>query len=268
MATANQKAIDERLNQSETHDSHWKDLYRLGGVAALITVALVPVAIAAHIVWPPPPWAAGAAAEWFARFEQSPLLGLLGLDLLLVITLVLGVPVYLALYGTLRPAHAPAMAVALALALTGTVLHLGSNTAFQMQALSQGYAAATTDAERSVFLAAGEATLASYYGSAFHVSYVLGYAAKFVIGAVMLRSATFGRATAYTGMLTGLVGLGFYLPVIGMFLSILSVVFVAAWHVLVALRLFRLGQAEARPAAQPENVIEIAHWRTSGGKQS
>ncbi len=234
-----------QINQvadAENADARWKCLYLVGAAAALITVALVLMAIIAHIVWPPPAWSPGAAIDWFARFHDNWLLGLLGLDLLIVIGLVLGVPVFLALYVALRRTNEAAMAIATAIALIGTVLHLTSNTAFEMLSLSQGYAAATTETQRATFLAAGEATLAAYYGTAFHVSYVLGYVAKIVIGAVMLRSYVFGKTTAYVGIVAGMVGLGNYVPTIGLFLSILSVLFIAIWNVLIARGLFKLGQ--------------------------
>lgn len=225
----------------EAADPAWRGLYQVAGVAALVTVGLTLLAVYTHIAWPPPDWSAGSAIHWFNRFQDSWLLGLLGLDLLIVISLVLGVPIFLALYVALRRSGEAAMAIATALALLGTVLHLTSNTAFEMLGLSGGYAAATTEAQRAVFLAAGEAALAGYYGTSFQVSYVLGYAAKIVVGAVMLRSVIFGRATGYLGILTGLVGLGFYLPTIGLFLSVLSVLLIAVWYVLVARRLLELG---------------------------
>lgn len=227
---------------SEVIDSPWKSLYKVAGVAALITVAFIPIAIVANVVWPPPAWSAGAARDWFTLFADNWLLGLLHLDLLLMMSLVLSVPIFLAFYVALRPAGESPMIIATAIALIGVVLHLASNTAFEMYSLSSGYAAATTEAQRALFLAAGEATLAAYYGTAFHVSYILGYIAKIIIGVVMLRSVFFGKATAYLAILIGVVGFGFYLPVIGMFLSILAVLFIAIWHVLVARAFFRLGR--------------------------
>ncbi len=41
---------------------------------------------------------------------------------------------------------------------------------FEVLYLSQGYAAAATDARRGMFLAAGEAMLATFIGTAFHLS--------------------------------------------------------------------------------------------------
>jgi hypothetical protein len=232
---------------AEAGDGRWRRLYRIGGVAALITVALTVAAVFAHIAWPPPAWSAGAAGDWFARFRENRALGLLGLDLLIVVGLALGIPVFLALYAALRRAGESEMAVATATALVGTVLHLTSNTAFEMLALSEAYAVASTEAARSALLAAGEAKLAAYYGTAFHASYVFGYAAKVVIGLVMLRSAHFGKATGYVGMLAGVAGFGFYVPGIGLYLSILSVLFIAVWYVMVGRALLQLGR-DASPA--------------------
>lgn len=228
--------------QAAVAASPWKGLYTVGAVGALCSVVAILVAIISHIVWPPPAWTPGAALAWFIRFQDNWLLGLLGLDLMIVVGLVLGVPVYLALYLALRRAGESAMALATALALVGTVLHLVSNTAFQMLAFSEAYTAATTEAQRAMYEAAGEATLAAYYGTAFHVSYVLGYLAKLMTGAVMLRSQVFSRATAYVSILTGTVGLGFYVPTIGLFLSIVSVVLIALWNVMIARRLFQLSR--------------------------
>jgi hypothetical protein len=62
--------------------------------------------------------------------------------------------------------------------------------AFEMLTLSNQYATATMDVERSIFLAAGEAMLATWQGTAFDVSYVLSAIAILIVSAVMLRSMT------------------------------------------------------------------------------
>jgi hypothetical protein len=220
----------------------WAWLYRIGGAAAVVTVLLIPLAVLAHLLWPPPPWAPGAAGAWFAYLQANPLAGLLNLDLAMAAGLVLAVPLFLALYVALRPASPSGAVIAAAAAVLGTVLHLLSITAVELLAFSQAHAAAATDAQRAVYLAAGEAALSAYYGTVFQVSYVLGYAAYVALGAVMLRGAVFGRATAYLGILIGVAGFGFYLPVIGTLLSVLVVLLIGVWNALVARRLFRLAR--------------------------
>lgn len=223
--------------------AEWGLLYRIGAIAAWVTALLIPVAIISHIVWPPPPWAAGAAADWFAYIQDNLLAGLLNLDFAMEIGLVLSIFLYLALYVALRQTSRSLMMIATSVALLGTFLHLLSNTSLEMLMLSEAYATATTDMQRSIYLAAGEARLSAYYGMVFQVSYILGYLAYIIIGIVMLKGKLFSRATAYLGILTGIAGFGFYLPKIGLLLSVLVVLLIGIWNVMVGRRLFQLGSS-------------------------
>jgi Domain of unknown function (DUF4386) len=220
-------------------DTNWRPLYRVGGLAALITAVLIPAQIIVFIVWPPP--FEGTASEWFTLFQDNWLLGLLSLDLLLIIDYVLLVPIVLALYVALRRASESLMAVATALYFVAIAAYFASNTAFEMLSLSEGYAAATTESQRTMYLAAGQTMLATFEGTAFQVSYVLASFAGIIIGAVMLRSDIFSRVAAYALILGDVIGLGLYVPTIGIYLSVISVPVLWVWYVLTARRLIQLG---------------------------
>jgi hypothetical protein len=73
-----------------------------------------------------------------------------------------------------------------------------------MLILSNRYSDATTDAERASLLAAGEAMMATFEGTAFNVYYVLSAIALLLIAVVMLRSTVFSKRTAYVGLIAGL----------------------------------------------------------------
>ncbi|HEX6305818.1 MAG TPA: hypothetical protein VFZ76_16600 [Anaerolineales bacterium] len=234
------------MNSNQKDDrmaAEWDLLYRVGALAAWVTALLIPVAIVSHIVWPPPPWAPGAAADWFAYIQGNSLAGLLNLDFAMEIGLVLSIPFYLALYVALRQTSRSLMVIATSVALLGTLLHLLSNTSLEMLMLSEAHATATTDVQRTFYLAAGEARLSAYYGMVFQVSYILGYLAYIMIGTVMLWGKIFSKATAYLGILTGIAGFGFYLPTIGLLLSVLVVLLIGIWNVMVGRRLFQLGNS-------------------------
>jgi len=94
-----------------------------------------------------------------------------------------------------------------------------------------------------MYLEAGQAMLATFEGTAFHVSYVLASVAGIMIGAVMLRSDVFGRVAAYALIVGDEIGLGLYLPAIGVFLSV-PVLWI--WYLLVARRLIQLGSEVSR----------------------
>ncbi|MFC1972481.1 hypothetical protein ACFLVE_03645, partial [Chloroflexota bacterium] len=129
------------------------------------------------------------------------------------------------------------------LGLVGIAAYFASNTAFEMLSLSGQYAAATTDAQRAIFLGAGQVMLEIYKGTAFDVYYVLTAVALLIISAVMLRSNIFSKITAYVGILMGVLML---VPstagTIGLYFALISLVPTAIWLILITRRLFQLGQ--------------------------
>jgi hypothetical protein len=154
--------------------------------------------------------------------------------------------ILLALYPALRRASQSYMAIALTLGLGGIVTYFASSTAFNMLSLSSQYAAATTDAQRSLFEASGQATLAIWQGTAFDVGYVLEGVALLIIAVVMLRNTLFSKGTAYVGILLGAMSL---LPptagTIGLIFSLGSLVPLEIWLILIARRLFMLAQGRS-----------------------
>ncbi len=235
--SASQKPMDAA--DAKLAVSAWKPLYRVGGAAALIMVVFIPIQSIVFIVSPPPSTVIG----WFTLFQNNKLLGLLDMDLLLIVDQVLMGLILLALYTALRRASQSFMEIALTLGLGGIVTYFASSTAFNMLSLSDQYAAATIDAQRSTFLAAGQATLAIWQGTAFDVGYVLEGVALLIIAVVMLRSTLFSKVTAFVGILLGVMSL---LPptagTIGLLFSLGSLVPLEIWLILIARRLFQLGQ--------------------------
>jgi hypothetical protein len=47
------------------------------------------------------------------------------------------------------------------------------------------------------------------------------------------------------GILSGVIGFGLYIPTIGLYISVLSVLFFGVWCFLIARRLFQLGHVES-----------------------
>jgi len=234
-------------SQAEIADSGWHWLYRIGAAAALISALFIPIQMIVFIAWPPP--LEGTAIDWFAFFQQNRLVGLVNLDLLLVADNVLLVPLLLAFYVALRRMNESIMAIATALGMVGIILFITSNPAVQMLSLAERYAAATTDAQRAMLLAAGQTAIATWQGTAFHTGYIVASIAGVAISAVMLRSALFGKAAAAMGILGNAIGLGLYIPTAGLFMSLFSVVFLEIWYILIALRLFQLGRRGVKDAA-------------------
>jgi hypothetical protein len=236
---------------AEQIDPAWKPLYRAAGVAALASIACVFVAVVVFIVSPSPT----TITAWFSLFQRNGLLGLMNLDLLMLVTYVLMGLIYVALYGALHRGNEPIMALALVSGLVSIVTYVASNTGFNLLVLSGQYATATSEAQRAAIRAAGQAMLAIWQGTAYDVSYVLGGVTALLIAAVMLRSHRFGRATAYTGLVLGVLML---VPAtagtVGLYMSLISLIPTVLWLALLAWRFFQL--------ASPQSQSTGAHSKT------
>ncbi len=229
-------------------DARWNWLYKIGAGAAVMLVVFMPIQILVFFASPPPDSVSG----WFTLFQANRFLGLLDMDLLLMVDQVLTMLLFLALYVALKETSESFMAVGLVLGLVSTVLFIASNTAFAMLSLSDLYSAAATEAQRAGLLAAGQAVMANYEGSAFQASYILGSVASIIISAVMLRSRVFGKAAAILGIVSNAIALGLYVPQVGVYISIFSVVLMWGWILLIGLRFITFG----RPAAKPLRLAE------------
>jgi len=71
-----------------------------------------------------------------------------------------------------------------------------------------------------------------------------------VISVVMLRSRTFTKATAYMGILSNVLALGLYVPRIGIYILLFSIIFLWVWYILVTRSFFRLAQGLSQDVMQ------------------
>jgi len=251
---ARQKSMDE--SHVESADSHWKSLYRVGGAAALIAAgleianALISV-ISSYISGPAPSTVIG----WFTLLQHNRLLGLFDLGLLDIAATALFIPWVLAVYIALRRASASFMAVATTLYFVGIAVYLATETAFSLLSLSSQYAAATTDAQRSLFEAAGQAMLCvsafcGSVGAGAYMAFFLMGVAGLIISAVMLRSDIFSKVTASVGILANVIIVAYYIGLAFMSIPLaIDVLLYSAsglvyviWIILIGRRLFLLAQ--------------------------
>jgi hypothetical protein len=215
--------------------NRWRSLHRIGAVAAVISIVVIPLSIVVFFVWPLWP------DNILVVIQDDWLAGLMGLDFMYLFSNIFAIPFFLVLYVTLKEVDEGWALVALTMGFLGLVCLVPSRPIPEMFALSDQYAAATTEAERAIYQATGQAMLAHFHGIAYHAHYVLGSVSLLISSFLMLRSDTFRKATAYVGIVTNIVVFGLYVPEIGVWLSMLSVVGYLIWYILIARRLIRLG---------------------------
>jgi hypothetical protein len=242
----------DQVNYIETPDPAYQSLFKLGGVSALMVVVLTLGEIVGFAFFPQPV----AVLDWFKLFQSNWVIGLLDFWGLEVPMYAMFAIVFLALSAALRKGNESRMAIALTLALLGIGVFFATNNPFSMLSLSNQYAAATTDAQRSTFLAAGQAVLTNTNQRAvggFNTGLFLVSAAGLLVSVVMLRSKTFSRLTAYMGIAANVLVLADYVrealtssPVVALLVILPSAILLMIWFVLVGRRLSQLGRLEQK----------------------
>jgi hypothetical protein len=229
-----------QVNDNATPDPRWKDLYRLGAIACMILAAAIPLAILAYFIWPYTP-GIRSVEEIFASLQKDRLAGLMSLDLSVLILEPLAILQILALYAALKKINESYALSALVLGVMGVLLWLAARPLVEMTYLSGQYAAATTDAARNHYLAAGEALHAQFNGTDWLISQFLIAISGMISNLLMLKTKFFNKWTAYTGLLLAIPGLFFWIPMLGAYVSLIGTLFGTVWFILLGRDFFRMG---------------------------
>lgn len=251
--------IMDQVPNSETVDCAYRGIYKAGAAAALAAAMIFRRNLDAEfmllkgtgIINAGPSASPSTIIDWFMLLQNNKLLGLTLLNLFDLVNYALVGLIFLALFAALRRASQSWMVIAAALGFAGITVYFASNQAFTLLSLSQQYKAETTDAQRVMLLAAGQAILAihqnaSYAGSGIYLSFLLVSVAGLIISTVMLRSSIFSKGTAYLGILANGFGLGYYIvfafaPALVFIPLSISAIFLLIWYLRVGGRLWALG---------------------------
>jgi hypothetical protein len=220
-----------------------------------------------------------SATDWFALFAESRFEGMCMLGILNIVYNLAMVPVYFAVFAAHIRTRALYAGLTMTVAFLGMAIYISNNAALPMAVLADRYAAAGTDAERAAVFAAAEAVLAR--GEDFTLGTftgtVLASIGAVLLSAVMLRGGVFGTRTAWAGIV-GFTSISIFtawwtfvpaLHEVAFYgFGMLGGLFAMAWFVLVALKLFQLGQTERRPVSRHANITDIVQRRRTGGTRS
>lgn len=235
------KLKQTQMVDDESADVRWKDLYRVGGMASLLVAALIACAVLAYLIWPYAP-GVKTTENILLTLHTNRLSGLIALDALTVPIVLLNLLPLLALYAALRRINESYALIALVFGVIAVPMLLTARPITEMVMLSDKFATATTEAMRSQYLAAGDALLEHFSGTAWMVESFCLIVSGLISALLMLRSTVFGKTTAYVGIATSLFGFGFILPVIGPLLFLVNTVLSIVFSVLMARGFFRLGR--------------------------
>jgi hypothetical protein len=228
-------------------DTGWKSLYKIcGGVALFFIVYSLAEMIVLIVVGGQPT----TAREGFAMLQENRLMGLLRLDLFTVLVMPLYYLLFLGLYMAFKKTHAVFAVIAIVLGFAGLTLFLATPSVFSWLALSDKFAVATSEAQKTLFLAAGETVLASdmWHGTGALIGGILIQIATTLFSFAMLSNSPFGKATAYVGVVTHGLDLahllvGFFIPAGGVILMMIAGPLYLVWFPLLARDFFRLARS-------------------------
>jgi hypothetical protein len=246
---------ENKMTSTENSHHQLSFIYKIGGMAAIGAV-LVGVTEIIITFLPGGNTTQGTVRDWFMLFQSNSFMGLRDLGLLNMFLDALAILTYFALYAThLQNRNQPYAMLATIIAFLGIGIFYATNRAFPMLALSQQYATAITDAQRAMLEAAGQSMLSvgqSHTPGTF-LSFFFLETAGILISIVMLYSKVFSKTTAFAGILGFAMLLIFEffssfvtgLSAVAMTLAMFGGLFSMAWYILVARRLFQLGQNPA-----------------------
>ena len=222
-------------------DPRYKTLFRLGGIASLVIAVSIVFAIAAYFIWPYKGNTTSIEAI-FATLQTDRLGGLISLDISMLLIAPFNILMFLTIYAALKWENESVALIALVVALIAVTLVIVCRPLIELTVLSDHYAAATDPTEKLRYLAAGEVLRSSLDGTAWMMQTVFFMVAGLINCLLMLRTSSFSKATAWLGIINSLIGLGFFLPGVGLLFLFLNTIGSVPWCFLLACDLFRLAK--------------------------
>jgi hypothetical protein len=232
-------------------DAKWRTLYRAGGLAPLIALVFYSSQFVILIFGDPFP---ATIEDWFVLAQRNRLLALWYLNALDILSFTLLGVMFLALYVALRHVASSWMLIALYLALLGAVVFVVPRVlTLSLLPLSDLHAAATTEAQRTMALTAGEALSHVSTATPQTLGFLLMAVAGLIISAVVLqnrsfdRVSAFGKAAGYVGIVGSVAACTNYVgwlisPSITGLLMPLNGLLWLVWWLLISVSLFKLSK--------------------------
>jgi hypothetical protein len=149
----------------------------------------------------------------------------------------------LAVYAALKQVDQSYALIALILGLASALLLLPSRPLAELVFLSDKYAAATSEAERTQYLAAGEGFLTLFNGTTWMMYTILNGISTLIFSVLMLRGRIFGKLIAAMGLVSAIGAQGVFMPVIGPLLSLFATFGGVLWSILISRKFLQYAQS-------------------------
>ncbi len=228
--------LDQKMNRNISI-LQTKKIFRLGAISSIIVAGLLLLSIIAYFIWP---YKAGMVSteSIFNLLQKDRLGGLISLDLLMLLIIPINILPLLVLYYSLKQVNQFYALLALVISLVGVVLLIPTRPLIELVNLSDQYTAAANEAVKNRYLASGDLLLGQFSGTAWVFQTVLFMVSGIINAFLMLSCSIFRRITALTNMFISVIGLGFFLPKVGLGLLFLNTIGAIFFYYLAATDFF------------------------------
>lgn len=217
----------------------WGDIYLIGIIAIILSEIVIFLSIAGTFIWP---YAPGnkSMEEIFQLLHDNLMGGLISLDLLLVLGNIIGILIFIALFASLKEINKSWALTAFVLGIFAVILIIPARPIAELVSLSKSYAGATSEILKNRYLASGESLIAMFNGTNWIVNTFFGGFSFLISSVLMLKSEHFGKTAGWIGIISNIFVCLFFIPVIGIYLLLISMIGYIVWYILIAKGLFRL----------------------------
>lgn len=228
---------EQKITQNTTN-LQTKHLYRLGAISSIILAGSILFSIIAFFIWP---YKAGMVSteSIFNLLQTDRLGGLISLDLPMLLIIPVNILPMLVLYYSLKRVNEFYALLALVIGLVGVALLISTRPLVELVNLSDQFAATANEAIRNRYLASGDLLLGLFSGTAWVFQTVFFLISGIINAILMLQCPIFRQITALTNLTISIIGLGFFLPVVGMGLLFLNTIGAIFFYLLVAVDFFK-----------------------------
>jgi hypothetical protein len=218
-----------------------KNIFKLGSIAAILSMISIAFAIVAYYIWPYK--GNTTSIEAILSVLSTDRIGaLISLDVSMLIIFPITILTFLAIYYVLKRVDEPIAFFALLLNFTAFVLVIVCRPLVELVTLSNQFALATDAIEKAKILSAGEVLRIQLDGTAWAIQTAFFMIAGLINNILMLRSAYFKKKTAWTGIVISAIGLPFFIPEIGLFFLFLNTIGSIPWLFFVAHDLYKVSK--------------------------
>ena len=225
-----------------------KSFYKLSAALAITMVVYSIITIISIGLFGAQP---ETAAEAFAMLKENLWVGVLRLDLLTILIMPLYYVFIIAFCVAMKPGRNIYLLLAALLGICGNNLFLATPSVFSWLDLFKTFQVTTDAATRTQLISAGEILLASdmWHGSGAQLGGVLLQTSMTVFSVLMLKSQSFSRWTAWSGIVVNGVDLlhilvAFFAPTIGTTIFFIAGPLYFVWYPLMARDFIQLAKLE------------------------